>query len=41
MESLLRMRLLEAILVTVFERQIPILLVTRSVLIEILLGGHV
>ena len=41
MESLLRMRLLEPVLVAVFERQIPILLVTRSVLLEILLGHHV
>jgi Putative addiction module component len=40
-ESLLRMRLLEPILVAVFEREIPILLVTRSVLLEIFLGHHV
>jgi len=41
MESLLRMRLLEPILVAVFERQIPILFVTRSLLFEIFLGHHV
>ena len=41
MESLLRMGLLEPFLIAVFECQIPILLVTRSVLLEILLGYHV
>jgi hypothetical protein len=41
MESLLRMRLLEPVLVSVFERQIPILFVTRAMLLEIFLGHHV
>src|SRR5512133_2524075 len=35
------MRLVEPVLVTVFESEIPILLVTRSLLIEILLSHHV
>src|SRR6476660_8304335 len=35
------MRLPEPVLVTVFETEIPILLVTRSLLLEILLSHHV
>src|SRR6266481_8953803 len=35
------MRLLEPVLVTVFESEIPILLVTRSLRLEILLSHHV
>src|SRR5436190_13366307 len=35
------MGLVEPVLVTVFERQIPILLVTRSLLLEIRLSHHV
>ena len=35
------MRLVEPVLVTMFESEIPILLVTRSLLLEILLSHHV
>src|SRR5258705_3420654 len=35
------MRLVEAVLATVFESEIPILLVTRSLLLEIFLSHHV